>query len=380
MWFSLLICLPLAAAQPRAHLNNDTVTGGLRVLVNLFPECTDAEIIGRLQTTIGGRLPDSERVRRLLQQVRLSNHFGSLSPMQLPDSGPSVPYTLADYNERLDAAHTFLNRHESDNSFLERIIAIDENVYNRDQHFVGAYHMRRIIRYALPPPGTAFNSNSFTAFLASLIEPLQRMGFNWDNPPILLLDNVPFHATQQVRNFAEQQGWEIIYNPRRSGSDFMPWDIDAFDLITRFATPHCHRDNQELRRAIESAVNSINERNMLTAIEEMPARWRFIINNNGRRTPFPRRGKRSVHSSTLNFTAPCIRNTEFAEGVCKGEQTTRRYGCREGKCFTACTNDNQTACTTANTYAPFKPSFCYVHNDCNPCWKCITNCDLLFID
>ena len=290
--FGLL--LRLATAQP--FLNNDTITGALNVLVNVFPQCTDGEILQLLPRNLPGAMPHTERVQRLLQRVRLTNHFGSLSPLQEPSRGAVVLHSQADYNERLDAAQTFLNRHTSDDTFLQRIVAIDEAPFRNGgdrtvQHMIGAYVRDRIIFYALPEPDVALNAVYFTHFLRRLVPILADMGFNMHNRPILMLDNVNFHRTREVQEYIDHLNCEVIWTPRQSGDDFMPWDIDAFDLIRRIATPQHQRDNQELRRALEEAVNTINTEDLLSAIDELPQRWQFVADNHGRRVQFtpPRR-------------------------------------------------------------------------------------------
>ena len=383
-----LLALSLVNAQPPsgAFLNDDTISGGFRVLLNLYGRCTDDEIIQLSRRLLNGPMPDDDRLRPLLQRVRQLNYFGSLSPMQLPNPNePLVRHTQADYNERLDAAHTLLNRHLSDSTFLSRIIAIDETPFSDNgQQFIGAYHGHRIILYRLTQPGQSLNAADFIQFMQRLAVRMTELGLNFR--PVLLLDNVAFHRTADVSNFISSQNWDVVYNPRLSGSDFMPWDSDGFDLIRRIASPRCHRNHAELHSAIQGAVNTINEEDLLSAIDELPERWQFIIDNNGRRIAFvpPRRHRDRRDAYSLNFTAPCIKADDMATSSCTvhiGEVQYRvdvKYGCHEGTCFAECPNSPGSACTTANEYSNTVASKCYVHNDCNPCWKCITGCDLLF--
>ena len=56
----------------------------------------------------------------------------------------------------------------------------------------------------------AFNVESFISFLRSFIQKLQS---NNINNTIFIMDNVPFHKSQQVKNFILERGYHYDYLP-----------------------------------------------------------------------------------------------------------------------------------------------------------------------
>ena len=93
----------------------------------------------------------------------------------------------------------------------------------------------------------AFNVESFISFLRSFIQKLQS---NNINNAIFIMDNVPFHKSQQIKNFILERGYQ--YNYLSSYSPFLNPIENLFSKWKDYTKRLNSNNEEELIAGIEN--------------------------------------------------------------------------------------------------------------------------------
>jgi len=88
------------------------------------------------------------------------------------------------------------------------------------------------------------------------------------------------HASGAVSEILEKYGWQVLPHPRYS-PDMSP---PAFDLFPKLKKPLCgkrFRSTEEVSNEVTQVFRRINNKGVLTGIQDLPKRWTTVIKHNG---------------------------------------------------------------------------------------------------
>ncbi len=132
------------------------------------------------------------------------------------------------------------------------------------------------------PNGHGVNTELYLQVLKNLRTSVRRKRpVVWrQNSWCLLHDNAPAHIARPVREFLEEKNIDLVPHPGYS-LDLSPLDYWIFSKLKRMMASVRHRNLEDLRAAIDSAIKEIPQEDFRAAMDRYPVWLRKCIQNRG---------------------------------------------------------------------------------------------------
>lgn len=242
------------------------------------------------QTTVSAILRNDLKMKKLL---------GKWIPHELSDSQRQMRVFLARQNIKI---------YNKTKAILQRTISIDESwvsLYmqpNRDQArswqypgeqpetvprenihgdkrmLIMAMSWDGIAFWELLPPKTTVTGEVYRGFLERYLK--RWLGKRSISALWLHHDNARPHKHQLVKEYLAENKINIWEQPPYS-PDISPLDYGCFSLLKRKLKGIHHQSWTEFERALDSAVEELNESGQMDAIQRLPDRWQRVIDSEG---------------------------------------------------------------------------------------------------
>lgn len=235
----------------------------------------------------------------LTKDLQLTKRYGNWVPHRLSD---------AQKESREEICFSNLRRYAKDQDILTRIVALDETwiplrsgtpkhkaqfwlkpgetapKVPADERYAPKIMMLLGVDvgggifYQLLQPGSTVDSEVYVNFLYTHVG-------NWSSQKcvsdvIILHDNARCHKTKRIREYVEENGWEVLPHPVYS-PDLNPCDFNVFSPLKGRVKGRVFNDQTELERSIDEAIDYLQQRGTFNGVNKLPEIWQNIIDAEG---------------------------------------------------------------------------------------------------
>jgi len=223
-----------------------------------------------------------------------------------------VPHNLTSDQKanRVRISRQLLRRHQQEEDFLDRVVAIDETWVRSYEPelkrqsaewrrpgsprpikfrqkpsavklmLIAAYDTSGIVLSHYVPRGQTVTAAYYSNYLrVHLRQALRRKRPNLRNP-LILHDNAACHRAAVTQETFEHLGWECIPHPPYS-PDMSPPDFDLFGKLKEPLRGKRFSDLDEVRNAANSVIRDLNSSGTLNGVASLPHRWEKVISLRG---------------------------------------------------------------------------------------------------
>jgi len=92
--------------------------------------------------------------------------------------------------------------------------------------------------------------------------------------------NVRPHASGAVSEIFEDYGWQVLPHPPYS-PDMSPTAFALFPKLKKQLRGKCFRSIEEVSNEVTRVIRRINNKGVLTGIQDLSKRWTAVIKHNG---------------------------------------------------------------------------------------------------
>ena len=97
---------------------------------------------------------------------------------------------------------------------------------------------------------------------------------------VLILHNTArLHASGAVSEILEKYEWRVLPNLPYS-PDKSPPDFDLFQKLKKPLRGKCFRSIEKVSNEVTQVIRPINNKGILTGIQDLPKRWTAVIKHN----------------------------------------------------------------------------------------------------
>jgi transposase len=97
---------------------------------------------------------------------------------------------------------------------------------------------------------------------------------------LILQDNARPHASGAVSEILEKHEWQTLAHPPYS-PDRSPSDFNLFQKLKKPRRGKRFRSIEEVTNGVTRVIRPINNKGVLTGIQDLPKRWTAVIKPNG---------------------------------------------------------------------------------------------------
>jgi histone-lysine N-methyltransferase SETMAR len=97
---------------------------------------------------------------------------------------------------------------------------------------------------------------------------------------LILHDKARSHASGAVSEILEKYGWQVLPHPPYS-PDMSPPDFDLFPKLKKPLRGKRFRSIEEVSNEVNRVIRRINNKGVVTGIQDLPKHWTAVIKHNG---------------------------------------------------------------------------------------------------
>jgi histone-lysine N-methyltransferase SETMAR len=145
-----------------------------------------------------------------------------------------------------------------------------------------AYDKNGVIATDRVPAGSTVTAAYYRKFLQDVLRPKirQKRSATFAAGVLILHDSARPHALGAVSEILEKCGWQVLPHPPYSPG-MSPPDFDLFPKLKKPLRGKRFRGIEEVSNEVTRVIRRINNKGVLTGIQDFPKRWTVVITQNG---------------------------------------------------------------------------------------------------